>query len=128
MARVAGDLTRMGAALRRLIPLAALFLCACPAPGKGPRAERGFERARPVIEALDRYRAERGAYPDRLEQLVPEFLPAAALAVPRAAKEGYPLEYARQDSTYRLTFRYVGPGMNHCQYQPGARWRCGGYF
>lgn len=109
--------------------LAALILAACPAPGEGPKAERGYERARPVIQALAAYRAERGAYPDSLAQLVPGFLDAGALATPDAPQERYPLEYARQDTSYVLTFRYTGPGMNYCRYQPAAaRWQCGGYF
>jgi hypothetical protein len=115
---------------RRLWTLAAAttLLAACPAPGEGPKAERGFRRAAPVIEALDRYREQRGSYPERLEQLVPDFLPAAALAVPGTPQERYPLEYAREEGGYVLTFRYVGPGMNHCDYRPRARWDCGGHF
>jgi len=112
-----------------VLGLAAISLTACPAPGEGPKAARGYERARPVIEALGRYREQRGEYPDRLERLVPEFLAADALGMPDAPQERYPLDYAREDTSYVLTFRYAGPGMNHCRYRPGeARWRCGGYF
>ncbi|HOX45629.1 MAG TPA: hypothetical protein PK668_18665 [Myxococcota bacterium] len=40
----------------------------------------GAERAGELARALERHRAEQGAWPERLEQLVPRYLPA----VPRA--------------------------------------------
>jgi hypothetical protein len=106
-----------------------LLLAACPAPGEGPKAARGRERAAPVIQALQRYREAHGAYPDSLAILVPDFLPDSALRTPIAEQESYPLEYSREPSGYVLTFRYVGPGMNYCRYRPERpRWECGGYF
>jgi hypothetical protein len=115
--------------VRGLLIAAVLLLAACPAPGEGPKAQRGEARAAPVIEALTAYRAERGAYPDSLRLLVPRFLPDSALRVPDRVQERYPLEYERTADGYVLTFRYVGPGMNHCRYRPERpRWECGGYF
>ena len=105
---------------------ALLLLAACTPPGKGPRAERGYRAAEPVIQALERYRTERGAYPDSLPQLVPAFLASAALAEPNA---GHPLRYERTADGYALTFRYTGPGMNECTWTPTSRrWDCSGYF
>ena len=109
--------------------LAALLLGGCTPPGKGPKAERGYRRSAPVIAALERYRAQRGAYPDSLPALVPGFLPDGALRVPDREQERYPLEYRRAADGYELTFRYVGPGMNSCTYTPApARWDCSGHF
>jgi hypothetical protein len=111
-----------------MLPLG-LSLAGCPGPGEGPKAARGRERAAPVIEALAAYRESVGRYPDDLGLLVPTFLPESALTVPDRPQESYPLEYAREDTSYVLTFRYVGPGMNYCRYRPQRpRWECGGYF
>jgi hypothetical protein len=80
----------------------------CDAPGEGPKAERGYRRAAPVIAALARFRADHGQYPDSLPQLVPAYLPAAALAVADAPQERYPLGYRRATDQYELSFRYAG--------------------
>lgn len=101
-------------------------LTACPPPGKGPRAERGYRLAAPVIDALERYHQAHGVYPDSLPQLVPAFLPSSAL---RAPVPGHPFRYGRAPDGYTLTFRYVGPGMNECTWTPVSRsWNCSGYF
>lgn len=117
-------------ARRAFALLALLMLGACfPAPGKGPKARRGYERGAPVIQALEQYRRTRGEYPATLRELVPSFLPDSALRVPKRVGERYPLEYTRTAEGYRLRFRYTGPGMNDCDYTPGqGRWRCGGRF
>jgi hypothetical protein len=82
-----------------------------------------------VIAALDSFQKSNARYPDSLPELVPSFMEAAALAVPAAAQERYPLEYTRNDSGYALRFRYVGPGMNRCTFiVPPRGWQCGGYF
>jgi hypothetical protein len=114
--------------MRKWILLSALLLAGClfPDPGQGPRARLGYAAAWPVTDALEAYRTAQGAYPDSLPQLVPTFLPAAALAEPLP---GYPLRYVRNAEGYALTFRYVGPGMNWCTWTPRSRrWDCGGYF
>ena len=40
----------------------------------------------------------------------------------------YPLEYSADGMSYKLRFRYVGPGMNVCVYTPEEKWRCSGYY
>ena len=110
--------------------LALLLLAACPGPGPGvgPRAQAGYEAATPVIEALARFHAANGAYPDSLAQLVPQYLREGALAEPNP---GYPWEYRSVSSgrSYNLRFRYSGPGMNFCDWTPDTRaWDCGGYY
>ena len=113
-----------------LLAAAVLATLACwPAPGHGEKAARGFRRAVPVIAALAEYKRAHGAYPDSLSQLVPTYLADSALAVPLRVPEPYPFEYRDDSSGYELVFRYVGPGMNHCEYRSVTRkWSCGGYF
>ena len=107
----------------------ALVPGACPAPGEGAKAERGYRRAAPVLAAIEEYRRELGSYPDSLTQLTPQFLEPAAVAVPTRPQEQYPLEYERDSTGFVLTFRYVGPGMNECRYTAAKReWECSGYF
>jgi hypothetical protein len=113
---------------RWICAAAVLLLAACPGPGpgSGPKAERGYTAAAPVIAALERHRELRGAYPDSLPQLVPDLLRAEALDPPN---QGYPLEYRRTDTGYALRFRWSGPGMNHCTWTTESRtWKCSGYY
>ena len=115
--------------MRQLTLLIALALTACWSRGSGTRRQHGYDRAVPIIAALERFHAERGAYPDSLQVLVPDYTPAAALEIPAAPRETYPWRYAADTSGYVLEFRYVGPGMNWCRYTPQrAGWKCGGYF
>ena len=106
-----------------------VLLVRCDAPSQGPKAERGYRRAEPVIGALARFYADSGHYPDSLSQLVPAYLPAARLEVPAHPQERFPFEYRRAAGQYTLGFRYVGPGMNECTYHSAAAtWDCSGYF
>lgn len=118
--------------LRRLLgsALTALAVTAClTAPGAGPKAERGYARAVPIVAALEAYRAAHGAYPDSLPTLVPAYLAPAALDVPSRTQERYPWQYQRDSLGFRLEFRYSGPGMNQCVWTSATRaWRCHGYF
>jgi hypothetical protein len=113
----------------RLLGLALVLLSlGCPRPGEGRKAEAGYRRAAPIIAALERYRSERGSYPDSLASLPPEWLPEEL----RGSAPRYGLHYERKDDRYELTFSYGGPGINHCTYDPAApearRWSCGGYY
>ena len=118
-----------GCALGTIIGLSLLYISTCGTPsGRGVRAESWYERTEPVITALDRYHAERGAYPDSLQELVPRYLTATALS---ALKFGLDdgLEYRPGNADYRLEFHYSGPGMNTCRYDlRSKRWRCFGYY
>ncbi len=103
--------------------------CWGPDAGEGPKAESGYRRASVVIDALQRYHSAKRAFPDSLHQLVPDFMPAAALAVPSNPQERYPLEYQRETDGFSLGFRYVGPGMNKCRYSSQSpSWKCSGYY
>jgi len=95
---------------------------ACPAPGKGPKAARGYAQAQPIINALAAYHRAHDAYPDQLSTLVPDYLDSVAVRAP--------VEYSKLASDdYEVSFRYVGPGSNHCTYRASARvWSCSGLF
>lgn len=98
-----------------------------PPPGRGAVSERRYRDAAPIISALSAFHRARGFYPDSLVTLVPEFL-TADLAIARRSSEE-PLGYARTLAGYTLSFRYFGPGSNHCEYRPDASgWTCGGLY
>ena len=110
-----------------LVVVVVVVLAACPPPGQGPAARNGYNACGPAIGALAAYHAEHGTYPVRLEDLVPRYL----MRVP--TKDGSRLESIRYElkssEGYFLQFRYVGPGMNYCDYSPtSAKWKCGGYY
>jgi hypothetical protein len=86
-------------------PLSALLAPALTtAYQRAVRGEVEYEGTLAVV-ALERYCLERGGYPDTLEQLVPDFLPA----VPLDVFVQQPLAYARLGTSYLLYS--VGPNM-----------------
>ncbi|SRR6266550_979654 len=111
---------RAGSSTAFFVALA--LLSGCPPPGKGPKAEAGYQRAAPVLAALETYHARRNSYPDSLGQLAPDFLGKDALAAAG-------LEYTHIGDGFEVRFRYFGPGVNDCVYRGSdRRWTCSGYF
>jgi hypothetical protein len=106
----------------------ALGVCAGPPAGESDAARAFKARSAPLLAALERYRADHGGYPTKLDSLVPRYLtPGTLPAAP--ADSVYPVEYRTDGADYTLEFQYRGPGMNVCTYRPAAaRWRCQGYF
>ena len=137
--------------MRLFVGCLALCLTSCfcfgPAPGKGRKARSGFRAAAPVIQALEEFREDHKQYPADLGELVPKYLPdhkallvrgkVEPLHSPRAA-ESAPQQvdslldsfwYRQDGDTYDLSFRYAGPGMNHCSYDPKTKtWHSVGYY
>jgi len=101
-----------------------LFDSSYDLPGKGEIAEAWFKRCQPIIESLENYKARNHRYPDAL----PDLIPAYATAVPEEELKQGMLKYRRLEERYELSFTYYGPGVNHCAYQPGSKWVCGGYY
>ena len=93
------------------------------APGVGPKAEQGYQVCAQIITALERYHAEQGVYPQTLELLAPAYLPGFSYKVGIIS-----LDYRLDGQSYKLIFRYSGPGLNTCTYTPGAKWTCSGYY
>jgi hypothetical protein len=111
---------RLAATCRLLLVCVATL--ACPPPGKGPKAERGYAEAQPVIDALIAFHRANNAYPAILSQLVPAYLDSMSLT---SATQYRKLE----SDDYEVSFRYAGPGMNTCVYRASARkWSCSGLF
>jgi hypothetical protein len=100
-----------------------LMLSGCEEPGEGEKAERGYEVCQPIIDALARYSANTGAYPDNLNVLVPNYL----AEVPQQVND-IPIRYRKTATSYWLRFSYEGPGMNDCEYTPETGWVCHGYY
>ena len=102
--------------------LLCVVIATCPAPGKGPKAARGYAQARPIINALAAYHRAHNDYPGEVSTLVPGYLDSVAFHAP--------IEYRRLTSDdYEVSFRYVGPGRNDCTYRASVRvWSCSGLF
>jgi len=110
-----------------LLCAASAFL-ACPAPGEGAKAERGYRRAAPVIAALQRFHATTDSYPQSLLTLIPQYLDSAAAPAAIETQES-PLGYVRSARDFELSFRYGGPGINECTYRSvTGLWKCSGHF
>jgi hypothetical protein len=88
-----------------------------PPPGEGPKAERLFKEAAPIIDALEQYRSERGSYPKMIGELIPRYLHEMPSET---------FSYAPENESYILAFRYEGPGINSCVFSPGKGWHCTG--
>jgi len=106
-----------------------LFVSACsllqndPAPGVGEKAEAGYAACEPILAALERYKFERGEYPESLTALTPDYL----TEVPTRVND-QDLQYSKAGASYSLSFHYLGPGMNTCTYTPKDGWKCSGAF
>ena len=92
-------------------------------PGVGEKADRGYAVSAPIINALEQYKYEKGAYPDSLDELVPDYL----TSIPSEVNDN-PLAYKKTDESFSLSFYYLGPGMNACTYTPENAWRCSGAY
>ena len=92
-------------------------------PGKGQKAEQGYQACEPIIQALAQYHSDHQTYPESLEDLVPAYLPQ----LPESPLY-YPIQYKKLTGSYELEFSYEGPGMNRCQYFPDSGWNCYGYY
>ena len=94
-------------------------------PGVGAKAERGYLVCNPIIAALESYKAANGAYPVSLGELVP----GTIASVPSRVND-QDIVYQRTETGYKLSFMYLGPGMNICTYSPeaGSEWDCSGAY
>ena len=70
---------------------------------QGEEKRRHMETvAVPLIEALDRYRAAHKSHPDRLQKLVPAYLPELPGCNPRSAGSGIAYTVDRDSGEYYL--------------------------
>lgn len=89
------------------------------APGEGPKAQRGYDEARPIISALEAWKQNKGSYPTNLAELVPSYL---------RRLPDFDFSYSNDAQSYTLLFSYAEAGMNDCVYTPTTKWRCSGYL
>jgi hypothetical protein len=130
--RLQGSAVATGCLAALLYTPLALFFAVCHGAyvGDAPRAQVGFQWAEPVVAALERYRHERGTYPDSLAALVPRYLESPGrLELPERGEFSQGPRFERDGDGYELSFEYHGPGVNRCRYRSAERrWACGGYF
>ena len=104
-----------------------LFLSSCSSveepPGVGEKAEQGYAVCNPIVDALERYHNDKGAYPETLNELTPEYL----ATVPQEVNN-YPIRYDPVEGSFMLAFEYAGPGINVCIYSPEDEWKCSGAY
>jgi hypothetical protein len=82
----------------------------------------------PVVDALEAFHHDSGAYPRTLPALVPRYLSPAALTAPDSSRLQSHFEYRADSGSFELSIRYYGPGVNRCRVGPGRPWSCSGYF
>jgi hypothetical protein len=92
-------------------------------PGVGEKAEKGYQVCEPVIQALEKYRQQKAAYPKKLAHLAPDYL----ADVPTKVNDEM-INYSNEGTSYKLSFSYIGPGINNCVYTPEDKWSCVGYY
>lgn len=95
-------------------------------PGEGELAKKGYENAKPIIEALEKYRQEKGDYPKILQDLKPQYLTEIPLDESDQSYKYIPKADAK---SYILNFNYDAPGLGicKCEYSPETKkWFCDG--
>jgi len=92
-------------------------------PGVGEKADKGYAFSEPIIKALDQYKTDHGTYPEKLDELVPGYLPTKP-----SVTEELEYSYSGHGDTYSFSFHYRGPGLNTCTYKPGEDWKCSGAY
>lgn len=129
MEKIASSARRV--ALTTAALLTQLLLTGCPAPGEGPKAAKWYQRAEPVLGAIERFKKEQGSYPESLSALPADYLPQKSTDDERPSMT-YGFRYVLRDGEFELTFGYGGPGINRCTYHSAIReekrWRCSGYY
>jgi len=79
-----------------------------------------------------RYRADEGRYPERLDALVPRYLPHAYFDRDRPGRVATYYEWKQTgDGGYDFAFGYDGPGRNRCEHVRATVppvWDCHGYY
>ncbi len=110
----------------------------CWSPGT---AHAGYYASKRVISALEKFNHDRGQYPERLEELVPQYLPdrrdllwqgrVQPLSAPGHSHtvQEEQLWYYREGDTFMLGFSYATWSMNRVTYDSKTRrWYKSGYY
>lgn len=78
------------------------------------------DRAKEVIVAIEAYKATSGAYPAKLEQLVPAYLPAVPQAKPAGMMRAF--DYYASDADHTLMYTVVPPFGRRLYHFERQRW------
>jgi DMSO/TMAO reductase YedYZ molybdopterin-dependent catalytic subunit len=91
-----------------LLALTAGSLASCATPEKAPVEQAGYRSAGAVITAIDKFHADHGRYPARLQELVPHYLrqvhQVAVFDIRYGDLQGF--EYYPKRDRYSLNFVY----------------------
>jgi len=83
----------------------------------------------PIVDALDRYRADHHVYPTHLAQLVPTYLAAADYHAAERSPLAHPFELTTDGPRFLLHVRDAPPSPSRCLFASATRqWYCDGYF
>jgi hypothetical protein len=90
------------------------------------RMERNFQLYQPIIDALPKYREKQGWYPDRLEELIPDYIDQIPQPFGSSGNDG--TEYHGGSVRYRLILHFgTAYALYTCEYQLAkADWECYG--
>lgn len=124
--------------------LGGLFMLgACCNPDQCHQAKAGFAALTPVTDGLTAYHSNNGTSPENLQQAFPSGLPDTVtrsgdtggyeVLLPRRGRQSFSYgsalwgEYGAPDGARGLSFRYYGPGTNHCSWRAERPvWTCTG--
>src|ERR1700722_4923595 len=83
------------------------------------RYAKSAKEGRALIPAVYAYKDKTGAWPKKLDDLVPDFLPALPVGWHYRWSEGYSPELTKLDAGH-TELRYYFPPAEHTAFQPGA--------
>jgi hypothetical protein len=88
----------------------------------GASLEEGAEKAKPILAALEKYKQDKGHYPEMLAHLIPLYLSE----IPRPAwRYEYTYGICRNGKSYRIYFKEGGNVDDWCGYSSGVTiWKC----
>lgn len=98
------------------------------APGEGNTSLIAYRELAVVIQALEKFRADRGVYPNQLTELAPQFI--KSLPSMHNDRHNLRIKYTPTNggSEFLLSFDYHGPGTNSCNYRSFTGWQCYGAY
>lgn len=94
-----------------------LASCASTSTTSNDKEETAFKTLQPTIDALEKYKTDRGEYPKALSDLMPKYLEFMPVSFDK-----HPIEYS---NGYVLRFTYSESEVKHkCEYTPTTQWKC----
>ena len=105
-----------------LILAVCAYLCFVFYAADAASLEQGRENASELLLALEKYRQDKGEYPQEMGALVPDYLSDIPRSAPRYE---YSYKACANGSGYILYFRLTGANDEWCGYSTGTEeWKC----